>query len=184
MATQAHANAGSHLDHAGHDDHGHGADHDDGAVHVHIAPARFYWGIFAALVCLTILTVKVSYYDFGEANIVIAMLIATAKGSLVAAFFMHLRHDKLFNTLAFLGSFVFLAIFILLTYDDLGNRGKIDPAYGGTVLPQTGQVAPGGEPATSATQDDNAEEAPGAAEKPGAAGAGEKPGAGTGSKKE
>jgi cytochrome c oxidase subunit 4 len=124
---------------------------DDGAVHVHIASARFYWGIFGALVFRTVATVKVSYYDFGAANIIIAMLIATAKASLVAAFFMHLRHDKLFNTLAFLAAFVFLAIFILLTYDDVGRRGEIDPDYGGTIQPQTGQAAPGGMPATSAT---------------------------------
>ncbi len=146
--------------------HAHDAhDHDDGAVHVHIGSNLSYVGIFAALICLTILTVKVSYYDFGKANIVIAMLIATMKASLVAAFFMHLRYDKLFNTLAFLGSFLFLAIFILLTYDDLGGRGQIDPAYGGTVDPLTGIVAPGGAPATTATQND-LEEAPPAGEKP------------------
>src|SRR5277367_4998443 len=116
--------------------HAHGAD--DGAVHVHIASNRFYIGIFAALIFLTFMTVKVSYYDFGAANIVIAMLIATMKASLVAMFFMHLRYDKLFNTLAFLAAFLFLAIFILLTYDDMGKRGRLDPAYGGTVNVQTG----------------------------------------------
>jgi cytochrome c oxidase subunit 4 len=133
---------------------------DDGAVHVHIASTQFYIGIFAALVVLTILTVKVSYYDFGPANIVIAILIATAKASLVATFFMHLRHDKLFNTLAFLSAFVFLGVFILLTYDDLGNRGKVDNDYGGTLDPRTGLAAPGGLPATSATINDVAGEAP------------------------
>jgi cytochrome c oxidase subunit 4 len=149
------------TEHAHADGHAHDQHHDDGgAVHVHIASNRFYWGIFAALIVLTIATVKVSYYDFGSANIVIALLIATTKASLVAAFFMHLRHDKLFNTLAFLAAFLFLAIFILLTYDDLGQRGKVDPAYGGTVWPQTGLAAPGGAPATSATQDDAVEEAP------------------------
>ncbi len=152
MATTAHTQ--------GHDDHA-----DDGAVHVHVATSRFYWGIFAALICLTVATVKVSYYDFGPANIIIALLIATMKASLVAAFFMHLRHDKLFNTLAFLAAFLFLAIFILLTYDDLGHRGQIDPAYGGTVWPSTGQMAPGSAPATSATQDDSVEEAPKGGEK-------------------
>src|ERR1700733_14148179 len=127
---------------------------DDGAVHVHIASLQFYVGIFAALVALTILTVKVSYYDFGPANIVIAILIATGKASLVATFFMHLRHDKLFNTLAFLSAFVFLGVFLLLTYDDLGNRARIDNAYGGTVDLHTGIAAPGGAPATSATIND------------------------------
>jgi cytochrome c oxidase subunit 4 len=127
------------------------AHQDDGAVHVHIASSQFYWGIFGALICLTILTVKVSYYDFGQANILIALLVATMKASLVAAFFMHLRHDKLFNTIAFLSSFLFLAIFILLTYDDLGNRGRVDNDYGGRTEPRSGQAAPGGEPATTAT---------------------------------
>src|SRR5271165_1734378 len=127
---------------------------DDGAVHVHIASTGFYVGIFAALICLTIATVKVSYYDFGSANIVIAILIATMKASLVAAFFMHLRNDKLFNTIAFLSAFLFLAIFILLTYDDLGVRGRRSPSYITTVDPRTGEPAPGGEPATSATAKD------------------------------
>jgi cytochrome c oxidase subunit 4 len=140
--------------------HGHA---DDGAVHVHIAPARFYWGVFGALVLLTIATVKVSYYDFGSANTIIALLIATMKGSLVAAFFMHLRHDKLFNTIAFLAAFLFLSIFILLTYDDLGYRARIEPDYGASVDRETGQPAPGGAPSTTATANEVENEAPPAA---------------------
>jgi cytochrome c oxidase subunit 4 len=141
--------------------HTHGHDHDDGAVHVHIASTPFYIGIFAALICLTIATVLVSYFDFGSANIVIAIAIATMKASLVAAFFMHLRHDKLFNTLAFLSAFLFLGIFILLTNDDLGVRAHYSQGYVQKISRETGQEAPGGEPATSATQDDVAGEAPG-----------------------
>jgi cytochrome c oxidase subunit IV len=140
--------------------HPHAAHDHSGQVHVHISSARFYWGIFGALIVLTLLTVKVSYYDFGSANIIIALLIATTKASLVAAFFMHLRHDKLFNTLALLSAFLFLAIFILLTYDDLGTRGKMGPSYVTTVNPHTGEVAPGGEPATSATSNDLGGDAP------------------------
>jgi cytochrome c oxidase subunit 4 len=143
--------AAEHTTTHGHDDHGHA---DDGAVHVHIASSRFYVGIFLALICLTIATVKVSYYDFGSANIVIAILIATMKASLVAAFFMHLRHDALFNTLSFLAAFLFLAIFILLTYDDLGVRKTYTQGYVQKFDPVSGQAAPGGEPATSATVDD------------------------------
>jgi cytochrome c oxidase subunit IV len=145
--------------------HTHAVSHDDGQVHVHIASARFYWGIFSALIVLTLLTVKVSYYDFGSANFIIALVIATMKASLVAAFFMHLRHDKLFNTIAFLAAFLFLAIFILLTYDDLGTRDeKMAPSYIHFVDGRTGELAPGGEPATSAT----ANEVPGGAPKEGA----------------
>jgi cytochrome c oxidase subunit 4 len=155
MATESHEAHGS--------AHGHHAD--DGAVHVHIASTQFYVGIFLALVFLTIVTVKVSYYDFGPANIVVAMLIATMKASLVATFFMHLRHDKLFNTLSFLVAFVCLGIFIVFTYDDLGKRGQVDNTYGGTVDLKTGQAAAGGLPPTSATTDDVAGEAPGGGEK-------------------
>jgi len=142
--------------HAEHD-HAHAS---DGRVHVHVASGGFYWGIFGALVVLTLLTVKVSYYDFGAANSIIALLVATMKASLVAMFFMHLRHDSLFNTLSFLLAFLFLGIFIFMTYDDLGRRGRIDYSYGGTVEPRTGAVAPGGPPATSATQDSTEGEAP------------------------
>jgi cytochrome c oxidase subunit 4 len=138
----------------------HGTHAEDGEVHVHIASTQFYLGIFGALIVLTLLTVKVSYYDFGSANIVIALVIATLKASLVATFFMHLRHDKLFNTLAFLSAFLFLAIFILLTYDDLGVRGQRGPTYTTFVDPRTGEPAPGGEPATSATANEVPGEAP------------------------
>ena len=143
------------------------AAHDEEHVHAHIASAPFYLGIFGALVVLTIITVKVSYYDFGTFNILVALLIATAKGSLVALFFMHLRHDNLFNTFAFLSSFIFLALFILLTYDDIGRRANLDPDYGGKTTLETGLPAPGGLPATSATANEAAGEAP-----PGAKGAG------------
>jgi cytochrome c oxidase subunit IV len=149
-------------------DHAH-AHPDDGAVHVHIAPTLFYVGIFVALVTLTILTVAVSYFDFGSANIVLAILIATMKGSLVATFFMHLRHDKLFNTISFLGAFVFLSVFITLSYDDLANRARLDNDYGGTIDLRSGEAAPGGEPATSATQDSREHEGPPGAEGAGAA---------------
>jgi cytochrome c oxidase subunit 4 len=142
-----------------HDSHAHEVD--DGEVHSHLSSAPFYLGIFGALIVLTFVTVKVSYYDFGSANIIIALVVATMKASLVAAFFMHLRHDKLFNTLALLSSFLFLGIFILLTYDDVGQRGRLDSAYGGMADPRTGQAAAGGEPMTSATTDDVAAEAPG-----------------------
>jgi caa(3)-type oxidase subunit IV len=137
---------------------------DEGAVHVHIASLPFYCGIFGALVVGTVLTVAVSYFDFGPANIIIAILIATIKASLVASFFMHLRHDKLFNTIAFVGAFIFLGVFIQLSYDDLGRRARIDNSYGGMVDLRSGLAAPGGEPATSATQDSREPEGPGAHE--------------------
>jgi cytochrome c oxidase subunit 4 len=158
---------------ATHDTHAHDHDADDahglddGRVHVHVATAQFYVGIFIALVCLTILTVTVSYFDFGAFNIVVALVIASAKAALVAVFFMHLRHDSKFNALTFIASFLFLGIFIMLTYDDLGRRARIDSGYIKFLSPQTGVMAPGGLPSTTATADEAAPEGapPGANEK-------------------
>jgi cytochrome c oxidase subunit 4 len=120
--------------------------HDDGAVHAHISNFAFLCAIFATLVVLTIITVAASYVDFGSGNTVIALIIATIKAGLVATFFMHLRYDKLFNTLAFLSAFLFLAVFLLLTSDDDWRRGQVDDAYGTKVFDQSGELAPGGFP--------------------------------------
>ena len=56
---------------------------------------RNYMLVFGALLCGTVLTVAVSYLDLptGPA-IAIALMIATAKGSLVVLFFMHLVDEK------------------------------------------------------------------------------------------
>jgi len=120
--------------------------HDDGAVHAHISNFAFLCAIFATLVVLTIITVAASYVDFGSGNTVIALIIATIKAGLVATFFMHLRYDKLFNTLAFVSAFLFLAVFLLLTSDDDWRRGQVDDAYGTKVFDQSGELAPGGFP--------------------------------------
>jgi cytochrome c oxidase subunit IV len=141
------------------DTHGHDG-HDDGAVHVHIASAQFYIGILGALLVLTVITVAASRFDFGSANTIIALLIATMKASLVAAFFMHLRHDKLFNTIAFLAAFLFLTIFVLLTSDDLNKRAQVDVDYGSRRLDTTGEQAPGGLVVTNPSAEPAKEGAP------------------------
>lgn len=57
---------------------------------------RTYMLVFGALMIGTIATVWASYIDFGTPaiNIVVALIIATVKASLVAAFFMHLIDER------------------------------------------------------------------------------------------
>ena len=56
---------------------------------------RTYMVVFAALAALTVLTVAVSYLDVTTGTAVaIALVIASAKGSLVAMFFMHLIDER------------------------------------------------------------------------------------------
>jgi len=52
-----------------------------------------YVAVFAALLVLTGATVAVSYIDLGLWNVAVALLIASVKVSLVALFFMHLKHE-------------------------------------------------------------------------------------------
>lgn len=56
---------------------------------------RTYITVFVALLVLTGVTVGVSYVHLGSSgNIIVALVIATLKASLVAGFFMHLIDEK------------------------------------------------------------------------------------------
>src|SRR5678809_699973 len=91
---------------------------DDGQVHVHISSAPFYGIIFFALICLTVLTVGQSYIDLGKLNLIVVILIATTKASLVVSFFMHLRYDNKFNALVFISCLFFIGVFFAYTMND------------------------------------------------------------------
>ncbi len=117
---------------------------DDGAVHAHISSAPFYVAIFLALIALTVLTVGQSYVDLGKLNLIVVILIATTKASLVVSFFMHLRWDNKFNTLIFLAGIFFIGVFFAYTMNDTDRRGELDPDQNVKILPRTGQEAPGG----------------------------------------
>ncbi len=54
---------------------------------------RTYYIVYAALIVLTVVTVLVSYVNLGLMNVVVALIIASVKASLVALFFMHLKGE-------------------------------------------------------------------------------------------
>jgi len=89
-------------------------------AHAHSSSARIYVLILGALLVLTGVTVGAAYVNFGSSsiNLIIAVLIATVKATLVAMFFMHLRHDPPINAIIFVSSFVFVALFIGFTLMD------------------------------------------------------------------
>lgn len=85
----------------------------------HVMPAKVLVGVWAALVLLTVVTVAVTKIDLGSpANLVIAMVIATIKAALVCLFFMHLLYDKKLNLLIFVGSILFVLLFVTFTLVD------------------------------------------------------------------
>jgi len=62
------------------------------AIH---AEVRKYMMVFGALAVLTVVTVAVSYLDLSIGMaVVVAMIVASVKGTLVAAYFMHLLDER------------------------------------------------------------------------------------------
>ena len=100
----------------------------------HIIPLKTYFKVFGALMVLTVLTVLAAKLDLtqflgdGPWNVILAMIIAIVKSSLVLLFFMHLYYDNRTNLLFFLGSIFFLIVFITFTYFDIAYRkDKVNP---------------------------------------------------------
>jgi cytochrome c oxidase subunit 4 len=106
---------GAAADVAVHDSHAHDNDeHHDHDVSKHI---RKYLMVGGLLLIFTLITVGLSYVDFGshKANMTIGMLVATFKAGLVAAIFMHLSAEKqlIYRILLFTVFFV-LGLFWLI----------------------------------------------------------------------
>src|SRR5216683_884665 len=86
---------------------------------------KTYILIWAALIILTVITVSASYIHFGTFNIVIALVIASLKASLVALFFMHLKYEEKITWVFFLYPLALLAILIGLTWSDVFYRTPV-----------------------------------------------------------
>ncbi|GIW48288.1 MAG: cytochrome-c oxidase [Deltaproteobacteria bacterium] len=78
--------------------------------------------VWLALIVLTGITVWVSYLHFGVFNIVVALLIASIKASLVALYFMHLKFEDKTTWIFVLYPIVLLALLIGLTAVDVFFR--------------------------------------------------------------
>jgi cytochrome c oxidase subunit 4 len=113
------------------------------------AEAKTYTLTLALLLILTAITVGASYIQFGSLNVVIALGIATIKASLVALFFMHLRHDKPVNAVIACAGFLFLGLFLLFTFLDVDTRDPLQPVNLKAVAPAAA-AAPAAPAATPA----------------------------------
>ncbi len=91
---------------------------------------RHYIIILAALLVLTVVTVVVAGINFGapSINVIVALTIAATKGTLVALYFMHLRHDHPINAIVFATGLAILALFLIFCLIDVETRAPIEPA--------------------------------------------------------
>ena len=88
----------------------------------HIVSPKIYLMIFFALMVGTFLTVFAAHKDFGQMNVVIALVIATIKASLVILFFMHGKYSSRRTKLVIVAGFFWLAIMLGLTLQDYSTR--------------------------------------------------------------
>jgi cytochrome c oxidase subunit 4 len=82
--------------------------------------------VFLALIVLTGATVAARYLPLGvAASIALALLIATVKGSLVAAYFMHLLDERpaIYALLLFTGAIAAIMLGLMLCSVDTGYEG-------------------------------------------------------------
>lgn len=110
-------------------DDGEGTEQHYGDHHVHVVGARVFLNILVALLTLTIITVAISRFDFGSGNMIMAMVVAAVKASLVMAVFMHLRWDTPINLIFFLGSFVVLSLLFLFCFADGFARDELETRH-------------------------------------------------------
>lgn len=93
-------------------------------VEHHIVPVPTYVFVWLALIIGTISTYLIAeYIDVGPWNIVIALIIAFTKMSLVIYFFMHVKFNDTLTRLFVAGGFFWLLILIALTLGDYESRG-------------------------------------------------------------
>jgi len=98
------------------------ADKEHIAPESHIVPISLYFGIWATLMVCTGLTVYAASVDLGIFNIVVALLIATIKGTLVVLFFMHLRYSTKLTMVTVIAAIFFLLILFSLSMTDYLTR--------------------------------------------------------------
>ncbi len=91
-----------------------------------LVPKKTYTLVWVTLMCLTGLTAGLSFINMSQWSTVVALLIAAAKASLVACFFMHLLYEKqkVVWIWASVGIF-WLSILMLLTILDYMTRGYL-----------------------------------------------------------
>ena len=98
-------------------------EYSDHAPTHHVTALPVYFGIFAALMILTAVTVAVSRVDLGSLNTPIALAIAVIKATLVILFFMHVIHSTRLTWVVIISSFMWLALLFVLTFADYLTRG-------------------------------------------------------------
>jgi cytochrome c oxidase subunit 4 len=90
----------------------------------HIVKPKTYLLVYAALLCLTALTVGASLIpmEWPALHLAVALAIGGVKAGLVILFFMHVLYSSKLIWLVALGGLLWLAILIVYTMNDYVHR--------------------------------------------------------------
>lgn len=96
----------------------------------HISTDTTLLSVAGGLFVLTLITVGVHYLALPDPwSIIVAMIVAVFKATLVALFFMNLYWDKRFNLMLLIASFVFVALLVIFTMLDTMFRVIPTPSF-------------------------------------------------------
>ena len=88
----------------------------------HVTSSGLYVAIWVILMVLTGTTVFAASVDLGIFNIVVALLIATIKGTLVVLFFMHLKYSPKLTMATVIAAMFFMFLLFSLSMTDYLTR--------------------------------------------------------------
>ena len=88
----------------------------------HIVSKKTYYSIFTALMVGTAITVGAAFVNLHNFNIVVALIIAGIKATLVIFFFMHVKFSSKLTKLWVALGFIWLALMLAITLTDYFTR--------------------------------------------------------------
>ena len=88
-----------------------------------VVPSRVYSLAYVVLLALTLITTLLAFLDLGPFSMVIAIAIAAAQASVIAAVFMHALYESTLVRVVAAGGILWFLIMATLTLTDYISRG-------------------------------------------------------------
>jgi len=89
----------------------------------HIVTKKQYSYVFGTLLLLTFVTTAVGMINLGRLNVVVALVIAVIKATLVVLFFMHIYWSTKLTKVVVVSGLAWLVLLLWFTLTDVLSRG-------------------------------------------------------------
>lgn len=84
----------------------------------HISSYESHGKVLISLLILTMISVLVTWIDFGVFTIAVALTVASVKATIVLTWFMHLKFESSFIRWMVAGVFVLFTLVLIITFID------------------------------------------------------------------